>query len=471
MRTMLARLTRTAVVLGASCVVAAVAFTAGRWSTPEVEPPPPTPTPVEAGPEDAGARDAGLDAATVPADAGPIDAGAPPPRADRWIVCPEPTFAPSMVAAQLVGDSRPELIIGCGDHWEVLVVREGVPVRVARIDAPPVEIDTSPGTGPALIADANADGTPDLVLPFMRRAQGGAAQGGGVFIVSRDRFGGLSAPRALAPTAAPAAVSGALDGDELADLVVIHQANPLAQWPSELWVFGGGAMPTRRAVLRTAAGAHALTLADLDRDRALDIVVSSDEESRVEVFFGDGQSAFPIHPSVAVPHPGSIVVGDLDGDGQGDVLVEGETLVWLHVDADRTLSAVPIAVERPLRGVQLLDLDGDGRAEIVGWDHPRLVALSWREGRVDTRVLLELGPGEFGPRRQWLADLGGTDGPMAALLGVSDIPGARSLEFVLVPSTRSQGAPPTVVVGERRDLQGAPLELRIPLPDAQGQAR
>ena len=50
-----------------------------------------------------------------------------------------------------------------------------------------------------------------------------------------------------------------------------------------------------------------------------------------------------------------------------------------------------------------------------------------------------------------LADLGGTDGPTAALLGVSDIPGARSLELVLVPASASQEAPPTVVVGERRE--------------------
>src|SRR5690606_17830158 len=130
---------------------------------------------------------------------------------------------------------------------------------------------------------------------------GSATRGGALYVVPRDRFGGFDNPRALAPVAAVSVVAGAIDQGAATDLAVVHRANPFARLPSEVWVFAGGASPARRAVLRTGVGAHSAGLVDLDRDGHTDVVVSSPDEGRVDVFFGSGTGPFPRRHTLTIP--------------------------------------------------------------------------------------------------------------------------------------------------------------------------
>lgn len=422
---------------------------------------------------DAGIEDGGIaaDAAAAVADAGSsasADAGAtalPRLRRDRFVVCPEPSIAPSLSALDLVGDARAEIVVGCGDRWEILAVRNGVPSRIARIDAPPIEGDSSPGTGPAIALDFDAEGTRDLVLPFARYGAGGATRGGGLYVLPGDRFGGLDAPRALAPIAAIAVATGALDGDASGgDLAVLHLANPFARVPSEVWIFSGGASPARRTVLRTGAGADGIALVDLDLDEELDAVVTTGDEPRVDIFFGDGSGAFPRTHTLAIPSAASVVVGDVDRDGHADAIIEASGIVLVRARGGATIETARVEAAPPsLRGIEAIDLDGDSDAEIVAWDHPRFVVIDVGRDMAEVRTLLELAAGEFGPRRQRFADLDGEGALELVLLGVSAIDGTRMLELVIVPGAE-RGA---LEVGDRREVEDAALMLRVPLPDAQ----
>lgn len=411
------------------------------------------------------ADDAGV--AVVEAPAEPVDGGPPPLprfRRDRWVVCPEPAIAPSLAALDLAGDARAELVVGCGDRWEVLAIRDGVPVRIARIDAPTVDAESSPGSGPALAVDFDADGTRDLVLPFARYGAGGATRGGGLYVVPRDRFGGFDAPRALAPVAAVAVAAGAIDRDSAIDLAVANLANPFARVPSEVWVFSGGASPARRAVLRTGPGANGVALVDLDLDGRLDAIVTTADEPRVDVFFGDGGGVFPRTHSLAIPGAAGVAVGDVDRDGHPDAIVEAQGLVIVRAREGSAVEATRIdSAPASLRDIEAIDLDGDADAEIVAWDHPRVIVVDIGAESAETRTLLELGAGDFGPRRQRFADLDGEGAPELAFLGVSAIDGTRTLELVIVPG-HERGA---LDVGDRRQVEDAPLMLRVPLPDAQ----
>src|SRR5690606_20591293 len=96
--------------------------------------------------EDAGlaSADEGDASAASDVDAGVASPALPRLRRDRWVVCPEPTIAPSLAAVDLIGDARSELVVGCGDRWEVIAVQDGAPVRVVRVDAPRASDGTDP---------------------------------------------------------------------------------------------------------------------------------------------------------------------------------------------------------------------------------------------------------------------------------------------------------------------------------------
>lgn len=413
---------------------------------------------------DAGALD--VDAGAAP-DAGPATPELPRFRRDRWIVCAEPAIAPSLAALDLIGDEKLELAVGCGDHWELLALSGEAPIRVARVDAPASDADVAPMAGAAIAADFDADGTRDLILPLALYGAGSATRGGGLYVVPRDRFGGFDNPRALAPVAAVGVVAGAIDAGEAIDLAVVHRANPFARLPSEVWVFAGGASPARRAVLRTGVGAQAAALVDLDRDGKTDVVVTSPDDGRADLFFGSGTGPFPRRHTLTIPGASGVAVGDVDGDGADDAVIEagGVVIVRARSGAESELEVARVeAAPATMREITTAQLDADPELEIVGWDHPRLVVLDRdAEGGYALLTHLELGPGELGPRRHLLADVEGDATPELVLLGVSAIDGERTLELVIVPSAERG----VVEVGERRAVTDAPLVLRVPLPDAQ----
>lgn len=478
MKAVRATLQTVGVLLGLWLSLALVALIAGVLPIPGLGGAPTVVVEPDAGvtaAEDAGpaAADTIADASAAPeVDAGVASPALPRFRRDRWVVCPEPTIAPSLAAVDLIGDARSELVVGCGDRWEVIAVQDGAPVRVVRVDAPSVTDGTDPNAGPAISVDFDGDSLRDLVLPLARYGAGGSTRGGGLYVVPRDRLGGFATPRALAPIAAVAVVSGALTSDTARDLAVVHQANPFARLPSEVWVFSGGASPARRAVLRTGAGAQMVGLVDLDRDGELDVIVTTSEEARTDVFFGNGAGVFPRRHTLTIPGATGVTIGDIDGDGADDAVFEagGIVIVRARAATEGELEATRIdGAPATLRGITTAQLDGDPALELVAWDAPRLVVLDRSaDGAWESRARLELGhavdgTGDLGARRHLLTDLDGDGLREVVLLGVSAIDGPRSLELVIVPGAE-RGA---VDVGERREVPDAPLLLRVPLPDAQ----
>ncbi len=146
-------------------------------------------------------------------------------------------------------------------------------------------------------------------------------------------------------------------------------------------------------------------LVDLDGDGSLDVVVANRRE--VDVLLGDGRGGF--RPVAATPLVGAVAVaiGDLDGDGLGDVVAyavvpdgaygyTGSVQVLLGNDdgSFRPGPVYPAGIdggwwEPGVRPVALADLDGDGILDVVA-----------RAGRVAVvQVRLGQGDGTFGPAR------------------------------------------------------------------------
>lgn len=385
--------------------------------------------------------------------------------APRATVCPERGVGPSLTAANLAGDARAEIIVGCGTEWAVFAVDDTLGLsRIITIRSPAPERGEEPGTGAPALADVDDDGSVDFVLPYARYGPGGSARGGGLYILPRDQFGGFDAPRALAPIAAVAVISAAIDRGSAYDIAALHLSNPFSRVASEAWIFAGGAAPTRKAVLRVGVGAQALAVLDLNRDGIQDLAVASTNDSRVDLFFGDGTAEFPRRITITSPNAANLATGDLDGDGATDLLIEGSSLSWIAAERETTGSAAPIDTAKTLLNVQAIDLDGDHVAEILGWDFPRLTVLARQEDASwSSRTWLELGNGRFGPRRLLATSLDDDDQPEIVLLGVSDATNPRMLELVVV---RGASVPRVLDVSETRAIPDAPLTLRATLPDA-----
>ncbi|MCB9594609.1 MAG: VCBS repeat-containing protein [Sandaracinaceae bacterium] len=417
--------------------------------------------------------DGGVDAddAGARADAAAPDAGTEPPEADvepppeevapaapvaeaaaRWSVC-EGSADPSLAVLDAFGDARPEIVVGCREGWHVLGMSATGPSRIARflVAAPPA--DQQAIAGPMARGDVDGDGTGDLVMPLAYVGDHGASRGGGLFWIPRDSFGGIREPALLAPITAVSAIVAAVDGETGGEIVAMNRANALAQLASEVWIFGGGASPTRAAALVTGLNGSAVAVMDADRDGHPDVVALAD--GRVDLHFGDGAGAFPRNHTLELPGARELGYGDVDGDGGADLVVLANDLRWIRAGAldgmePHGIDGVPVN----LRGLQVLDADGDGAIDLLGWDHPRLMFLRQREPvDFEPRTAFTLAGGPFGPRRHRVADLDGD--------GTND-------DLVLLGTTAEEGAPLEIVV-LLDALEGAeltPSDEARPVPDA-----
>lgn len=291
-----------------------------------------------------------------------------------------------------------------------------------RLPLPQVGQVSEPG--PVVASDFDRDGASDLVLLEKATSTLRVIRG------RRDRD--FRPPRLLATppvTALYAALE--LKGNGKTDLLVESAAGPTvlagdgrggfrplpvtgieAAFPPERWsfadldgdqlldvvVFSGGARPSLETFLGNGEGGfrHAtstplegvvdgtqsaeLDLGDTDGDGRVDAVVSAYFPSGVTprgtvlVVRGNGRGGFD-RPAKVEDAPGSVDIGDLDGDGRPDLLVrtitgsgQGSsataTVYWGA--GDGTFSAPQVVVSGLSLGSFLLaDLDGDGRPDLV----------------------------------------------------------------------------------------------------------
>jgi hypothetical protein len=157
------------------------------------------------------------------------------------------------------------------------------------------------------------------------------------------------------------AVAADLDGDCDDDLVIA-----LADAPPVIWLRSGTTFVEGGALTGTWA---AIAAADLDRDGDVDLVTGAGAALRV--WRNDGSGAFTEDPSALsaegrVQSVRALAIGDLDGDGNPDLVVgqAGDPLrAWLGdsggsgsmFPADAVISPIPLDVAR----MTLADVDGD----------------------------------------------------------------------------------------------------------------
>lgn len=439
----------------------------------------------------------------------------------RVSVCDASVKRPTMTLAQLVGDPRPELLLGCGPLVQV-VSFASLPSAETASDASPTAAGATRPLAPWLVAaletsdetdgdrvhalaplsgDVTADGVTDLLFGYYREDPGGAVRDGELHLLRGNFMGGFDAPLALGRFSSVATRLGQLDSRPGLDLVAVHQANPLSRRPSEVRVFGGGAAFARMGAVQTGIGAEDVAVLDIDRDGALDVAVAVTDEHRVDFFYGDGSGRFGRAATLAAKGARRLVVADASGDGAPDVLVLGESLNYVPADANGlqlvAIEAVPAptlgsgapdaslfarALKGPPGDAVFADLDGNGRADLLvtypgrsdgvpGLSSPVFLHAT-SHGAFEARPLFELemrdGPvgARFDVERLAVGDLDADGHADAVVLG-----------RVVAPRTEAGGSGhwealllTGLGVGDRHVLHNspaplvsAPLSLRIPV--------
>ena len=320
-----------------------------------------------------------LDVATSNLAAGWADPDVPPPVAFVRLGRGDGTFGPaagfgaggdplSIAAADMDRDGHVDLIVA---NWSPPDAYESFS-RVTQLRGNGDGTFTRQGsfvTGSSpyavVAADLDGDGWPDIATTnFNGDPDFDAnsvtvllANGHGNFHRMLDLPGG-GHPRALA--------AGDLDGDAIADLVVVNEgSNTLSV------MLGSGLSSSGARRFPTPSRARDLHPANLDYDGELDLVVECGERTTtIATLRGNGDGTF--EPAADFGSWGSYIsagVGDLNADGLSDVAVadaQANTVSTLPGNGNGTFGA---ATELPTgqypQGVEIVDLNEDRFPEMI----------------------------------------------------------------------------------------------------------
>jgi hypothetical protein len=451
------------ILLGIWAVLALVAWIAGVFPSAseaestliaENDAPDAGPASVPASAPDAGALDAAVAPPTEIAGDVPPETSPSQRTVRSYTACgtPSPT---RLVAAQLVGDARPEVLLACGPSVVVLGITGRGP-ELGLIEVALVErtLGSDRAIASAIaVGDVDGDSLPDLLVGLS--SDSGSSSAAGVYLVRRNLGGGFEAPASLGAIAAREITLAAIDPRSGSEVVVLKRGDPLARQASDVWVFAGGPSPVRTALLSTALDAAAVAVLDLDRDGRADIAVAPRAEARLDVFFGDGLGQFPRTSTIALTAAATeLVVNDLDSDGSTELAGATAAAAFVvRAGAMESLRAEPLGLDSPVSRLAIYDVDRDGRRDVVGIASAK--ARYWHRTEANAFEARDFQFTVEGASDIVVSDLDGNGTLDALVLGSKA--GATTLTVI----DDALGAPASV--SDPVPIDDAPLVLRVPL--------
>ncbi|MGQ0552430.1 MAG: FG-GAP repeat domain-containing protein [Planctomycetota bacterium] len=310
---------------------------------------------------------------------------------DRQYAIPDgasPSFWPRMVVGDLNQDGRSDVVTVSGSHAKTTVL-------IANSEGgfyPGVEYPTGSLVSHVQLADVDSDGDLDLVATEWVTQR---------VVVRRNNCDGAFSELESVSIGAPGVnwpfglSLGDVDGDQDLDIVTANVKSASTGSLSLLANDGFGGFAPVSTVPLALRGALPI-LAHLNADNWIDCAVLC-ADSDVAVFLGSSSGFLPVeyylHPSLLITSGSDFVAGDVDSDGDLDLLLSAwsELSVLLNDGAGVFAAGAPLLLasvpQTAIFGVAFDDLDDDGIEDVLAGEH-FAASLAWMRG---------LGSGAYAP--------------------------------------------------------------------------
>ncbi len=344
-------------------------------------------------------------------------------------------YPTSVTLADLNGDSNLDMVVavGLGGPGGNGLVNAFLGNGNGTFQAP-LSYDSGSGWPTAVkVADVNGDGIPDVIVTNCGTATDIICPSGPSFVgVLLGNGNGTLRPVVLYPSGGTGALSLSIadvNRDSMPDIVVANEQGP-GGFPRSVGVvailFGNGDGSFQAPVAASSEGAHTVSVEDVNADGNPDLIVLTGG-SRIEVLLGNGHGAFG-SPSYYLA-PGimtafAMTVADLNNDRKLDIAVVGldnwtqQRLGILLGNGDGSFIA---GAKYPPGGsgfgttpVTVADLNGDGAPDIAVGGYPFGVVNPCGTADGIVGVLIGTGLGTF--RQVVTSDSGGA-GPASLARG------------------------------------------------------